>query len=68
MNLIEKVKTAVDNYGHHSNEDAYQDDYDGFTHWSYSGLANEIVDAIHEEGFGDNPTMRIINDFVSQMI
>lgn len=68
MNLIEKVETAINNYGNHSNQDAYQDNYDGFTHWTYSGLANDVIDALHDDGFGKNTSTKIVNDYVSQMI
>ena len=43
-------------------------DYDGFTHSTYSGLKDDVIEALYEEGYDDSVSQNIVNDFVFQMI
>jgi len=47
--------------------EGYEDDYDGFTHMTYSGLVYDIEDALFEDGL-TNPTQKEIDEYVFQMI
>lgn len=68
--LREKIYDAINrersnNPG--SKFDGYEDDYDGFTHLNYAGLVDDIIWAMSEEGY-ENPSQKIIDEFVFQMI
>jgi len=66
MTLKEKIWKAINEAIHDST--GYTDDYDGFTHQSYSGLADDVENELFEEGYEDDAPMSVVEDFVGQMI
>jgi len=67
MTLKQKIKKAISNTQH--NDTPYTDNYDGFTHWTYSGLVCEVIDALYEDGHeGDDIPQSVVDDYVFQMI
>jgi len=70
MTTKEKIYKAINDEANNSSptrREEYEDDYDGFTHSTYSGLAEEIEEALIEEGYEGNIPMSVIEDFTSQI-
>jgi len=68
-NLKDKIYKAINKERENSDKfrlEGYEDNYDGFTHQSYSGLADDVINALYDEGIY-NPTNKQIEDFVFQM-
>ena len=71
MGIFEKIKKAI-NQAKHDNT-PYTDDYDGFTHWNYEGLVEDVYNALEEDyGSDDNYEIKVdqktVNDYVMQII
>lgn len=66
MTLKQKVQKAVSDMRNNGGRDltAYEDDYDGFTHHTYEGLVDEVIDALFDAGHKDSVSQSIIEDFV----
>lgn len=45
----------------------YEDDYDGFTHSNYAGLASEIIDELYEDGYNNHIPTSVIKNYVFEM-
>lgn len=68
--LSTRIKQAIDNQigiSSNSMREQYEDNYDGFTHSSYSGLAEDIEDEIIAAGYDESVSTRIIEGFVFDM-
>jgi tRNA U34 5-methylaminomethyl-2-thiouridine-forming methyltransferase MnmC len=71
MSIFEKIKKAIKEVKHDNTP--YTDNYDGFTHWSYEGLVEDVYDALAEDYGVDeddeiNVSQTVVNDYVMQMI
>ena len=67
MTLKERVQKAVDieaNSRSSVSREKYEDDYDGFTHCTYSGLVDETINTIYDEGIEDTVTDKEIASIV----
>ena len=42
----------------------YEDDYDGFTHSTYSGLANQVIEELYSMGYDESVSDSVIDDVV----
>ena len=65
--LREKIQKAIDNEINNSGKfrrEQYEDNYDGFTHSTYSGLADQVEEELINEGYDENVNMSIIENFV----
>ena len=64
--IYKAINDAANNQGSTGREQ-YEDNYDGFTHSSYSGLADDVENELFEEGYEDDAPMSVVEDFVFQM-
>ncbi len=42
----------------------YEDNYDGFTHSTYQGLFESVVESLFNDGFDETVSKSIIEDYV----
>ena len=71
MTLTQKISKAISEVrstAHPFTLEPYEDNYDGFTHYTYSGLAEDVWEAMDYDGFGDSAPYSKVLDYVSDMI
>jgi len=71
MTLTKKINKAISEVratAHPFTLEPYEDNYDGFTHYTYSGLADDVWEAMDYDGFGDNAPYSKVLDYVSDMM
>ena len=71
MTLTQKIYKAINKRvarAHPTTTEPYEDKYDGFTHQSYSGLAEDVENELFDEGYENDAPMSVVEDFVAQMI
>lgn len=70
MDLMAKIKLAireVANTRQSFDREQYEDNYDGFTHSTYAGLADDVWEEMDNEG-EKNPSKATIEEYVFQMM
>ena len=70
MTLRSKISKVVDQLVNESSNfqrDQYEDDYDGFTHSSYSGLIDDIENELFEEGYEDDAPIYLIEEIAFEL-
>lgn len=70
MTLRNKIYKAINNQANNSGSirrEKYEDDHDGFTHSTYSGLVDQVEEELFLEGYEDDAPMSVVEDFVFQL-
>ena len=65
MTLRQKIQNEIKNVNHDENQ--YTDNYDGFTHASYKGLIEQVIECFEEEHI-TNPTNNEIYEMICENI
>lgn len=67
MTLTQKITKAVSELADNQPSYAraqYEDNYDEFTHSTYAGLIESVIEHLINDGYDDNVSMSIIEDYV----
>lgn len=70
MTLTQKIKFAINDYADSLPSyarDQYEDNYDGFTHSSYAGLLESVIEELVNEGYDENAPMSVIENLVFEL-
>lgn len=71
MTIRQRVNKAIDRVANNANpvsREQYEDDYDGFTHSTYSGLADQVEEELENEGYDlTKVSDKIIEEFVFEL-
>jgi intergrase/recombinase len=70
LSFSQKIWTAIDaerNSRPSYSLAQYEDNYDGFTHSTFQGLFEYIVESLFNDGFDESVSMSIIEDYVYQL-
>lgn len=64
MKLKQKIYKAIDKMDEGVNRQPYEDDYDGFTHYTYAGLVEQVQEELFNEGYEEDAPQSIVDDKV----
>ncbi len=67
MNLTQKITKAISEIAENQPSYAraqYEDNYDGFTHSTYEGLTESVIEHLINDGYDENVSMSIIEEYI----